>query len=375
MLDRRDFMGAVAAATAIAASAQARGASGDEPIRQVLMKIVGSRSPSGGAIAAIVDENAVRTVVHGSSGAPGVELDGQTVFEIGSVTKVFTALLLTDMAARGEGALDDPLAKYLPPGVTLRERGRPITLLDLANYNAGLPPLPGNLPPRWWESPNPFVNYTADDLYAFMSGYQPEDAPGGRFVYSSLGFALLGQALARRAGKSYEALVFERICEPLGLSQTRILLSADMRRQLAQPHDLDMKPTPLWDLQALGGAGALRSSVGDVTNFLKACMGLGSTPLSRPMAQLLETRRPTTVAGTDAALGWFVSSYGKEQIAWKSGLTGGFNTFLGFSTRRRRGALLVTNFLWQPLDTGTTAAGMKLIDPDFDAGDLSPLYV
>src|SRR6202012_468566 len=126
-------------------------------------------------------------------------------------------------------------------------------------------------PPRWWENPNPFAHYTVDDLHSFISGYAPEAAPGDRFVYSSLGFALLGQALAMAAGKSYEALVLERICLPLRLGHTRIELTADMRRRLAQPHDIALTPTPLWDLQALEGAGAVRSSVADVTIFLKAC--------------------------------------------------------------------------------------------------------
>jgi CubicO group peptidase (beta-lactamase class C family) len=335
---------------------------------------VGARDKVAGTIAVVIDESGASTVAYGSSGVPNIVLDAHTVFEIGSITKVFTALMLTDMAARGDVALDDPLEKYLPPSVRLHERGRPITLLDLANYNAGLPPLPGNLPRNWWESPNPFADYTVDKLCEFVSGYTPEYAPGARFEYSSFGFGLLGLALARRAGKSYEQLLLERVSRPLGLAHTRIELSADMRRHLAQPHDLNLKPTPLWDFGALEGAGAARASVEDVTAFLKACMGLVRSPLRRPIARLLETRRPTNVSGTDAGLGWFISSNGKEEIAWKSGLTGGCNTFVGFSTRRRRGALVLSNFVWQPLDVGTTAMGMKMIKSDFDPGDLTPLY-
>jgi hypothetical protein len=109
--------------------------------------------------------------------------------------------------------------------------------------------------------------------------------------------------------------------------------------------------------------------------LLKACMGLAHAPLSGSLARLLETRRPTNLAGTEAGLGWFISSDGKEEIAWKSGLTGGFNTFIGLSIQRRRGALVLSNFVWQPLDVGTTAMGMKLIRPGFDPGDLKSLYL
>jgi len=345
-----------------------------EPIRAALKKTVGARDKAAGTVAVMIDQSGTRIVTYGSSGVPNVALDAQTVFEIGSNTKVLTALMLTDMAARGEVALDDPVVKYLPPTVTLRERGRAITLLDLANYNSGLPMRPDNLPPNWFANPNPFADYTDDKLYKFLSGYMPEYEPGTHFVYSSLGFAMLGMALARRAGKSYEELLIERVCDPLGLAHTRIALSADMQKHLVQPHDIATKPTPLWDLGALQGAGAARSNVSDMTTFLKACMGLVRTPLSGSLARLLGTRRPTGVTGTDAGLGWFISSDRKEEIAWKSGLTGGCNSFIGFSTRRRRGALVLSNFLWQPIDVGTTAMGMKFINPDFDPGDLTKLY-
>jgi CubicO group peptidase (beta-lactamase class C family) len=346
-----------------------------EPIRAAIKQTVGARDKVAGTVAVVIDEGGTSRVTCGSSGVPKVALDALTVFEIGSITKVMTALMLADMAARGEVAVDDPVAKYLPPSVTLRERGRPITLLDLATYSSGLPKWPGDLPPNWWANPNPLADYSVDKLYDFVSGHVPKYEPGTHFEYSSLGFGLLGIALARRAGKSYEELLIERVCDPLGLTHTRVTLSADMQKHLAQAHDLDLRPTPLWDfLPALQGAGAVRANVNDVTVFLKACMGLHA-PLGGSLARLLETRRPTILAGTDAGLGWFISSDGKEEIAWKSGLTGGFNTFIGFSTQRRRGALVLSNFVWQPLDVGTTAMGMKLITPGFDPGDLKSLYL
>ena len=100
------------------------------------------------------------------------------------------------------------------------------------------------MPPKWWTLPNPMVDYTEGKLYEFLSSYVPEYEPGTRYEYANLGFGLFGVALARRAGKSYEELLIERVCNPLGLSHTRITLSADMRRHLVQPHDLELKPTP-----------------------------------------------------------------------------------------------------------------------------------
>jgi serine-type D-Ala-D-Ala carboxypeptidase/endopeptidase len=374
MLDRRRFLlGSIGAG--LAALGSARWAeSAPDPVRDLLKETVGSREKVAGMIAVVVDEAGTRMTRLGSSGIPGLALDGNTVFEIMSITKVLTALLLTDMAARGEVSFGDPVAKYLPSSVKLNERGRPITLLDLATYTSGLPNMPGNLPPNWYTSPNPLGEYTEAKLYEFLSSYAPEYEPGTHYRYANLGFGLLGNALAHRARKSYEELLIERVCAPLGLAHTRIVLSDDMRKHLVQGHDLDLKPTQLWDMPALPGAGTVRSNAKDLTVFLKACMAPAQTPLGACIARLLETRRPTPLAGTEAGLGWFITSDKKEEIVWKSGLSGGCNTYIGFSKQRRRGALVLSNFLWRPIDEGTINVGMKLVNPDFHPGDFNALY-
>jgi serine-type D-Ala-D-Ala carboxypeptidase/endopeptidase len=367
-------------------------------VRAALKQTVGAREKVAGMVAVVVDEAGTRMTSYGNSGVPNLAMDGDTVFELMSITKVLTSLLLADMAARGEVAFEDPVAKYLPPSVTLHEyartheheheheysKPRPITLLDLATYTSGLPNMPGNLPPDWYAHPNPMGDYTEAKLYEFLSSYVPKYEPGTHYEYANLSFGLLGLALARRAGKSYEDLLIERVCGPLGLAHTRITLTGEMRRHLVQGHDLDLKPTQLWDWPAMPGAGYVRSTANDLTIFLKACMGLAPTPLSAPLGRLLTTRKTTPLAGTDVGLGWFISSSdgkaggrsnGKEEIAWKSGLSAGCNTFIGFSTKRRRGAVLLSNFLWQPIDAGTINLGIKLINQDFPTVDFHALYV
>jgi CubicO group peptidase (beta-lactamase class C family) len=351
------------------------GAQESDSIRSALAQAVGNRANAAGMVGAIVDKDGTRLGMVGNSGVPGVALDADAVFEIMSITKVLTSLILTDMVARGEVAFDDWVAKYLPAGVTLHQRGRPITLLDLANYTSGLPNMPGNVPPNWWATPGGLRDYTEAQLYAFLSSHEPKYEPGTHYEYANLGFGLLGNALAHRAGKSYEALLIERICGPLSLEHTRITLSDDMRAHLVQAHDVQLKPTPLWEFPAIPGAGYVRSNAKDLAAFLKACMGLAQTPLSAAIARLVQTRRPTPVAGTEAALGWFVSSAKGDEIVWKTGLSGGTNTFIGFSTRSRRGAIVLSNFLWQPIDVGTIDVGMKLINPNFVHGNLDLLYL
>jgi CubicO group peptidase (beta-lactamase class C family) len=160
--------------------------------------------------------------------------------------------------------------------------------------------MPDNLPPNWWANGGSLAGYTEDKLYEFLSSYEPKYEPGAHYEYANVGFGLLGFALARRAGKSYEELLIERVCNPLGLSQTRITLSDDMRKHLVQPHNLELKPWPLWECPGMAAAGATRSNVRDLTTFLKACVGQRQTPLGATMARLLETRMPTPVAGTQA---------------------------------------------------------------------------
>jgi serine-type D-Ala-D-Ala carboxypeptidase/endopeptidase len=145
-----------------------------------------------------------------------------------------------------------------------------------------------------------------------------------------------------------------------------------MRSHLVQPHDLKLKPTPLWDMPTMPGMGALRSNARDLTLFLMACMGLKRMPLSKAMARLIETRTPTRLAGTEAALGWFVTSAQGEEFVWKTGGSGGCNSFIGFSTRNRRGAIVLSNFRWS--DQGTINLGMNLIDPDVQPIDFAAFF-
>lgn len=368
MLHRRGFLlGSAGIVTFGGAAAPAM-----EPVRAALRRTVGTHEKIVGMIAVVIDEGGTRMTSYGNSGVPNLALDGNTVFEMMSNTKVLTSLLLADMAARGEVAFDDPVTKYIP--LNLHEQGRPITLLDLATYTSGLPNMPGNLPPNWFALPNPMVDYTEAKLFEFLASYVPKYEPGTHYEYANLGFGLLGIALARRAGKSYEDLLIERVCVPLGLTHTRIALTDDMQQHLVQGRDLNLNPTHIWDWPGMPGAGCVRSTANDLTVFLKACMGLVHTPLSRPLARMLETQRPTSLPGTNAGLGWFVTSDEGGQIVWKSGLSGGCNTFIGFSPKKRRGAIVLSNFLWQPIDAGTIAMGVKLINPSFRPVDFNALY-
>jgi CubicO group peptidase (beta-lactamase class C family) len=208
--------------------------------------------------------------------------DEHSICEIGSVTKVFTALVLANMVLRGEVALDDPVRKYLPSTVQMPTwRGREITLLHLATHTSSLPRLPGNLSKTIKDQANPYANYQVSYLYEFLSGYKLRYPIGSREEYSNLGMGLLGHVLELVAGKCYEELVRDRILRPLSLNDTTITLNPDQQGRLAPGHTSDGKVTANWDTPALAGCGALRSTVNDTLSFIAASMN----PVTSPLAQ------------------------------------------------------------------------------------------
>jgi D-alanyl-D-alanine-carboxypeptidase/D-alanyl-D-alanine-endopeptidase len=293
-----------------------------------------------GLVSATIDGGRRSVTVYGRSGSDR-PLDADTVFEIGSITKVFTSLLLADMVLRGEVAMDDPASKFLPAGVTMPDfEGAPITLMDLATYTSSLPRMPSNFAPKDWG--NPYIDYTAERLYDYLSNHKLGFKPGKHFEYSNLGFGLLGHILELRAGKSYEELVVSRICAPLGMDDTRITLTDSMKRRLAQGHSAALAPVSNWDYLAFAGAGAFRSTANDLLKFLQMCLDPGNMPVAAAQKMTLSERRPRADQ-REVALGWFVSSQFGDELIWKSGGTGGYAIFIGYSTKTRRNRILLSN--------------------------------
>jgi CubicO group peptidase (beta-lactamase class C family) len=332
----------------------------DAEIRKILAERIDTERQSVGIVVGIIEPQGRRIVAYGSLAKDDKRpLDGDTVFEIGSVTKVFTSLLLADMVWRKEVALDDPVAKYLPPDVQVPEfNGHKITLRSLSLQTSGLPRLPANLNPK--DPANPYADYTVTQLYQFLSSYALTRDIGSKYEYSNLGVGLLGHALARRAGVDYEALVRSRIAEPLGLANTRIALTPEMKARLAVGYNSAMSPTALWDLPTLAGAGALRSTANDLLTFLAANLGYTKTPLAPAMAAMLEVPRATGAPGLETALGWLVSDSGGKTVVWHDGGTGGYRSFIGFDRAARAGVVVLSN---AGTPAGVNDIGRHLLDP------------
>jgi CubicO group peptidase (beta-lactamase class C family) len=315
----------------------------DAVIQRILDERVAQKRTFGVVLGTMDPSGRIHLYQAGSSGQEGVSLDGDSVFEIGSISKTFNTALLADMVMRGEVKLDDPVAKYLPSTVKVPERGgKQITLYDLAIHYSGLPRLPTNLQPV--DMSNPYADYTVDQMYQFLSGHQLERDIGAEYEYSNLGSGLLGQALARRIGKSWEEAVTERILEPLGMTDTRITLTADMRHRLAIGHSETLKPVPLWDIPTLAGSGALRSTVNDMLKYLAANMDSSSKPLGEVLATTHISQHEAGSPKLTIGLGWHILHMPDGAgIVFHTGGTGGYRSFIGFDPVKHIGVVMLTN--------------------------------
>ena len=315
----------------------------DEEVRQILTRLVETERRAVGIVVGLVDGRGRRLVGHGGLAADDPrQPDGGTVFEIGSITKVFTAIVLADMVERGEVRLDAPVGELLGPDARLPSRdGVEITPLHLATHGSGLPRMPDNFDPADIE--NPYADYTEADLMAFLSSHVLTRPVGESVEYSNLGAGLLGHALAVRAGADYETLVTRRVLDPLGMSDTAIALSPPARGRLATGHDLSLEPVPNWDLPALAGAGALRSTASDLLAFLEANLGLRESRLDAALRATHESRRSFEPPSMDIGLGWLIRTEHGREIRWHNGGTGGYRSFIGFDRDAGVGVVVLSN--------------------------------
>jgi serine-type D-Ala-D-Ala carboxypeptidase/endopeptidase len=275
----------------------------------------------------------------------------RTIFQIGSVTKVFTALLLADMAERGEVRLSDPAASYLPGGTG------PVTLADLATHTSGLPRLPRNLLWSAWLHPrDPYAGYPAARFVRAARRALRAGSGGSPYLYSNFGYGLLGYLLGQAAGTAYQTLVTTRICGPLGLPDTTFAVPGPSRDRMAQGHQRG-RAVPDWHLGALAGAGALYSTAADLARFLQACLTPAATPLGPAIRATLTPRRP--IPGGEIGLAWHQARRADHRVIWHNGMTGGFSAMIAFDPARTLGVAALANSagaLPSPLDQAVLSA-------------------
>jgi D-alanyl-D-alanine-carboxypeptidase/D-alanyl-D-alanine-endopeptidase len=260
-----------------------------------------------------------------------------SIFEIGSITKTFTTTALAVMVERKMVALEDPVRKYLPADAVPPGEGPEIRLIDLATQTSGLPRMPNNFHPK--DQTNPYVDYSPQLLYEFLGKNSLKLKPNAGFLYSNLGMGLLGHALSLRYGKSYEAMITDLVASPLGMNDTRVTLTEEMQKRLATGHDADGRPVHNWDLDALAGAGAIRSSAADMLRYLQG--HIEPPEKLKAAIELAHVKRAQVGGGTNIALAWFIKPDGKTY--WHNGGTGGYTAYASFNIQTRSGVIVMIN--------------------------------
>ena len=337
-----------------------------DKLKETIQSLVNNNKTNAAIVVGLVDPNGTQFYGYGNmSNANPITVDKDTIFAIGSITKVFTTILLADMVDRGLVNLDDPIEKYFPPSVKAPTyNGQKIILENLATHTSGLPEFPGShcvsnfngtddedsLQARLF-----FIecdkNYTFDQLYQDLSNTTLTSEPGSKFEYSTFGISLLGHILALKSGISYDRLLEERILNVLGMNSTSIVLSDAQKSRLAIGH-LNGKDLPFWNTsRPIAPAGGLHSSVADMLKFASANLGLIDTKINTAMKEshiiIHDSRLGKAFSNNYTAyvsLGWIIATDFGIQIVEHNGETvDGYNSFIALNTSKERGIVIIAS--------------------------------
>jgi serine-type D-Ala-D-Ala carboxypeptidase/endopeptidase len=368
------------AALGTAASAQP----GDARIKEILTQRITVDKQAVGLAAVVVDGDTVRIVTHGAMSLEKAEpVSPDTLFEVGSITKTFTALLLADMVLRGEVKLDDPVEKWLPQGLRglkLRDHtGAPIQLVDLATHRSGLPRAPDNMPngTRF----DPYEDYRESQLLLFLKSREVMvETDGGKttkkrdeaYAYSNLGFGLLGYVLARAADMSYAELLQKRVLAPLGLSSTYLEIPRSESTRFSNAHYLDqgttLKGAKHWRFDVIAPAGALIMSARDMGRYAQAASGAIDTPLKAAFALAQKKYGDGISAKNPQGLGWILAPLNGRTVVNHDGMTGGFASSLWVDPERKSAVAVLANTSVSVIDIA-----LHLLEPNIPLKNLAAM--
>lgn len=263
-----------------------------------------------------------------------------TIYEIGSVTKVFTGLLLADAIRSGDCALETTIGEIAP---SIQERnpavGSSIQLRHLATHSSGLPRLPTNLQPA--DPQQPYADYDRRLMFEFIEGFKPTVSPGKPSGYSNLGMGLLGELLATRGRTRYEDLLRERITEPLEMKDTAIRVRDEDRLRLAPPHKIDGTPGTEWNFAAMAGAGAIRSTASDMSRWIAAQLNPPKNELGNAIELAWNQHSAAEGDAFAMGLGWHIARDGSTR--WHNGQTDGYHSMLMISRGLNAGVIVLSN--------------------------------
>lgn len=314
-----------------------------------------------GLLVGVVDAEGEHYFARGATEYGGTQTPGpDTVWEAGSLTKVFTAALLAEMVARGDTSLDATLGASNGLGF-LSDSMKSATLSSLATHTSGLPRMPGNYAPE--DINQPYADYTAAKLEAYLASYEIPAESVGKFLYSNLGFVLLGRMLEKIGGKTYEELLRERVLVPLGMSGTGVGAIGDGARSVpvsgtALGHN-GVVSVPHVTPGVFAPAVGLYTTALDLLGFLAANLGYRQTPLDAALALTREPRHSLGDERRRIGLAWTIDETGGVRVISHTGTSGGYACFMGFAPETGKGVVVFSNS-----KLGVADIGLHLLNPD-----------
>lgn len=267
-----------------------------------------------------------------------------SLFEIGSISKTFTALLLALEVKRGNIHLDSCISIYLPASLPRMEwKGKPISVQMLSNHTSGIPSLPLNFKTiSGYNNDDPYHGYAKELLYQYLQSFTPYREPGKAHEYSNMGVALLGNILEDKQGKSWSDLVHQQITKRLKMKQTGQFSERIKKVNYTACYNGVGEEARPWTFQAFAPAGALHSTTADLLKYAAFVMKPGTGDLA---AALDVTLQPTfTVSSTTKiGLGWYLFTSKGRQYITHSGGTGGYRSTLVIDRTSQKAVVVLSN--------------------------------
>ena len=324
-------------------------------------RLAGDRTGACMAVA-VIDQGGVARAFRCADPAQAARIGPDSAFEIGSVAKTMTSILLADLIVQGKGSLDDPLSKWLPAGTAVPDfEGQPILLRHVVTHTSGLPALPSRM-----QVPNPADPYaalTVEDLLASLGDVQLAEAPGTRFAYSNFASMLLSYAVAQRAGVGFEDLLRDRLFAPLGMDHAYVARRPDGVRA-AGGHAPNGLPVPAWTLPPqLAGAGGVRATLDDMVRYVQGNLD----PAGLPLQPAIELAQRPLGGEPPMAMNWMLVPVAGRSVLAHEGGTGGFSSFVSVDREAGRGVVVLSDTSWNAIG-GLGSLALHLVDPSLPLG-------
>ncbi len=313
----------------------------DKKVDSLVVPFMGNRNTVG-LVLGVLKDGKTYFYGYGETEKGNMQIPNEhNLFEIGSISKTFTATLLAYYIGQGKVKADDPVNKYLPDSInSLEKNGKKVTLQSLSNHSSGLPRLPGDLF-KEASNANPYAHYDNKRLFGFLKNYQLTREPGAQYEYSNLAVGLLGVILEKVSGKPYEQMVKEIIFQPLGMKETMVTIGKKDSARFTQGYDPRGEPAHSWEFISLTAAGGIRSTVNDMLLYAKGELG-DAKPALQNAIEL--THQPTFAFGsTKVGLGWHFYEFGDYKYSSHNGQTGGYCSSMTMDRKNKIAVVILTN--------------------------------